>query len=223
MKKIGFTLAEILITLAIAGVVAALAIPSLVTKASRQAEASRLSSIITDLENAFGNVMTDADTDDIFEDGVLTSGNLRKYLNYKRSGSDLPSMGYAYYNPIDKIGGWKSNADKHDTCSTMTAYTLNNNAVVCLCDDISTCSGGDICTTEKRGKRVIIDTNGAGSNNRSGRDVFDFALGTSGKLYPRGSQNYQYLMHSSEAAPDCSSEGKGCAYKLEKNNYKVDY
>ena len=222
MKKSGFTLAEILITLAIVGIVAALVIPALATKASRNTEASKLSSIVADLENAFSDIMTDTDTNDIFADGVLTSDNLREHLNYKTGGL-LTSLGYAYFNPFDKIGGWKSNADKHDTCSAMTAYVLKNNAVICLCDDISTCSGGDICTVEKQGKRVIIDTNGAGSNNRSGRDVFDFALGTSGKLYPRGSQNYQYLMGSSEDAPECPGEGKGCAYRLVKNNYKVDY
>ena len=44
-KKIGFTLAEVLITLAIIGVVAALTIPTLITKMSQRAAEARQKTI----------------------------------------------------------------------------------------------------------------------------------------------------------------------------------
>ena len=57
MKKSGFTLAEVLITLGIVGVVAALTAPALVMSSRNQANAARLSVVVSNLENAFTNAI----------------------------------------------------------------------------------------------------------------------------------------------------------------------
>ena len=57
MKKFGFTLAEVLITLSIIGVVAALTAPGLVLSSRNQANASRLSVVVSNLENAFSTAI----------------------------------------------------------------------------------------------------------------------------------------------------------------------
>ena len=53
MKKSGFTLAEVLITLGIIGVVAALTAPALVLSSRNEANAAKLSVVVSNLENAF--------------------------------------------------------------------------------------------------------------------------------------------------------------------------
>ena len=53
MKKQGFTLAEVLITLGIVGVVAALTAPALVMSSRNEANAARLSTVVSNMENAF--------------------------------------------------------------------------------------------------------------------------------------------------------------------------
>ena len=53
MKKFGFTLAEVLITLGIIGVVAALTAPALVLSSRNEANAAKLSVVVSNLENAF--------------------------------------------------------------------------------------------------------------------------------------------------------------------------
>ena len=49
MKKFGFTLAEVLITLSIVGIVSALTIPNFVANAQNKANAAKLSATITTL------------------------------------------------------------------------------------------------------------------------------------------------------------------------------
>ena len=53
MMKRGFTLAEVLITLGIVGVVAALTAPALVLSSRNEANAAKLSVVVSNLENAF--------------------------------------------------------------------------------------------------------------------------------------------------------------------------
>lgn len=208
MKKTGFTLAEILITLAIVGIVAALAIPSVITKASRQAEASKLSSVVTDLENAFGNIMTDKDADNLFD--VLDDNSLREHLNYTETESITDGT------PFKTIGGGNS-----DVSISGKAYTLKNNAKVII---EASSSDSKNTTLENKYRLIFIDTNSSGTPGRWGRDGFCYLVGDSGKLYPRGGTDYHSIANSTaDACSGSSANGLGCADKLAKNNYKVDY
>ena len=59
MKKKAFTLAEVLVTLGILGVIAALTLPSIMRLNEEAAIGSRLSKVQTSLEEAVGRVMLD--------------------------------------------------------------------------------------------------------------------------------------------------------------------
>ena len=67
MKKTGFTLAEILISIAIIGVVAAISLPTLGTSAKKQANEAKLKVVISDLENAFSTMITSEVTERLQE------------------------------------------------------------------------------------------------------------------------------------------------------------
>ena len=74
MKKFGFTLAEVLITLGIIGVVAALTAPALVTSSRNQAMAARLSVIVSNFENALQNMIVEEGADNIYQTRLGASG-----------------------------------------------------------------------------------------------------------------------------------------------------
>ncbi len=79
MKKYGFTLAEVLIALGIIGVVASLTAPTFVSNIQNSTNASRLSSTVSTLENAFTTMIVKEDVDDIFETTAWrTSQNSRR-------------------------------------------------------------------------------------------------------------------------------------------------
>lgn len=67
MKKFGFTLAEVLITLGIIGVVAALTTPSLVQNSRNEANGAKLAVVVSNLENAFTSAITTEAVDTIFQ------------------------------------------------------------------------------------------------------------------------------------------------------------
>ena len=220
MKKSGFTLAEILITLAIVGIVAALAIPTLVTKATRQAEATKLSVTVKALEEAFGNMITDMSADSLHETGVFTVANLRKQLPITETGSKPSELGYSSDSPYYKLDGTATD----DGINAWNGFVLKNNAIILYTASIDTCSGGTICDTEDKSRDIIIDTNGPVGPNRWGRDVFGFGAGSTGKMYPLGSQDYQDISGQHDTPiSDCPANSWSCAYRLVKNNYRVDY
>ena len=66
MKKLGFTLAEVLITLGIIGVVAALTAPALVMSNRNQANAAKLSVVVSNLENAFTSAIAQEGADNLY-------------------------------------------------------------------------------------------------------------------------------------------------------------
>ena len=74
MKKRGFTLAEVLITLGIVGVVAALTAPSLVLSSRNEANAARLSVVVSNLENAFQNAIVQEGVDNLYKTSLWSNG-----------------------------------------------------------------------------------------------------------------------------------------------------
>ena len=89
MKKFGFTLAEVLITLGIIGVVAALTAPALVMSSRNEANAAKLSVVMSNLENAFTNMLVTEGVDSLFQtrlwqnvnNRAAFAGNLGRYLH----------------------------------------------------------------------------------------------------------------------------------------------
>ena len=72
MKKPGFTLAEVLITLGIIGVVAALTAPALVTSSKNEANAAKLAVVVSNLENAFTTAIAQEGVQDVFHTQMWT-------------------------------------------------------------------------------------------------------------------------------------------------------
>ena len=74
MKKSGFTLAEVLITLGIIGVVAALTAPALVANGRNEANAAKLSVAVSNFENALQNMMIRENVELVSQTKAWTEG-----------------------------------------------------------------------------------------------------------------------------------------------------
>lgn len=187
-KTKAFTLSEVLITLAIIGIVAAMTIPTLINKAQNagletgfKKAYSNLANVSKEAVDELGSPITlDSDKDTWL--GQYTDSDSfypkRDAIMSKYSIVSGPGHGVDMYNYE-----WTKNFDK--TMSTHSDYNNNNSSLWYLLKDGSTmgfypCGGGGFGCM-----RIMLDTNGLKSPNRLGYDTFTFTI-SKGKLVPIG-------------------------------------
>lgn len=183
--KSGFTLAEVLITLAIIGVVAAITIPALVSKYQEVLYKAAYKKAFSDVNNAFQMLLNDGvlnqiTWDNIDDDGNIVSGvstsyrkNFRLLTNYMKvtktcfdGADDTPC-----WQCIDAEQGQGGNADFKGNSSNCPRYV-----------DSFVDSSGRAWSTyafsmgNSNENVFIVDINGHKAPNELGKDRFPFSM-----------------------------------------------
>jgi prepilin-type N-terminal cleavage/methylation domain-containing protein len=230
MKNFGFTLSEVLITLGIVGVIAALSMPSLIANTQNKTNAASLASAVTDIENAIANMMLIEDVIDLSE---INFNNFTKYIRLTNTEVDPCDNFYdcSSNKPIKQIG---NNSGAFTTTELRGYFSLfyltNSGALLAVAPPIDPCEFNDVCLSSNF--KIYIDVNGKKKPNTAGRDFFAFFLGSDGKLYPYGGKEATRLLSSAEYWEDsqnieyaCNDKIKslGCTGRLIENNFTVDY
>ena len=233
MKKRGFTLAEVLITLGIVGVVAALTAPSLVMSSRNEANAARLSVVVSNLENAFNNAIIQEGADNLYgtslwANGAIVAnnanipafvGNLGRYMvlnGFKNS--DTEFIGANVYHPMTNNGGTNNTINivrlpgggqcfaietKNGAVIYIRTYANPGNAALEQARTNAIAAGSSYYTNAAD---VYIDVNGKSAPNTFGRDLFGFQVGENGVLYPQGGRDVGRL--DGQAAGVWDGEGR---------------
>lgn len=206
MKKRGFTLAEVLIAMALVGVIASMTIPTLVSSNRNKSNAIKLSSVVSDIENALTTAIALEAAPDLTETTINTSfKNLTKYL---------------------KI----SETDKDNTYIAKNGALLEYKPKSIIIDETKAVSYG--CSVDGSIGYLDIDVTGDSGPNLAGRDKFNFHIGNDGILYPAGGLNYSVLekgndsllyKNSGDYYCENGSLSIGCTARLIENNYEIDY
>ncbi len=178
MKK-AFTLAEVLITLGIIGIVAALTIPSLISSYQKQQTVNRLKLVYSQLFQ--GIKMSEAQNGFIsdwnfvegagyksFEEYILPFMKNVKVFDMKTNGS----LGVTY---LELSGQPEVGLGMMRDLYQSKIYTLSNGTQLFL----PVKAGG------VGGYQIIVDINGFKAPNQFGKDVFDFVISKRG-LSPAG-------------------------------------
>lgn len=191
--KFGFTLAEVLITLAIIGVVAAITIPSLMNSFKEQAIKSKLKEGFSIISRATNQMAFDNGGNLIgtFSTGVDLKNNYTKYLSVSKScdsgnGKCWPSSVF-YKNGTNS---WASESD-------VPSIILNNGFAIGF-----THVGTEYFNTSCTGKAgfltnsvcyvVYLDINGLKGSKIWGTDIFAFWVLQDGKVIPVGTSQDAY-------------------------------
>lgn len=236
MKKTGFTLAEVLITLGIIGVVAALTAPALVMNSRNEANAARLSVIVSNLENAFSNSIVQENVDSIFDTRMWAAaedqafiGELGRYLNVSGTVIDGNFYQDTPIYPMNNNGAPNKAAAANDlpTAGT-TPVLLKNGGVVHILKAAAPAEEPDEEAAIARGTNYVskaadiyIDVNGTASPNTYGRDIFYFQLSDKGILYPYGGKDVELQSGVADGCP--GTNGLGCTAQLIDDGYKMNY
>ena len=217
MKK-GFTLAEVLITLGIIGVVAAMTLPAVINKVQNKQRSAALKKAYSTLQQAL--VMYQKDYGDKPRPADFPKAGSFKValLPYFAAGKDCgkgteASACYTYYedNTIQKYKNYEGSL-------LFFAGALNDGQFIL--------NDGMMYFFENNGSSnmyIFVDINGMYAKpNQAGRDLFGFQFMDSGKLIPLGAEGtaFKESTHCKHSSSKLGENGVGCTFKaLKGENY----
>ena len=223
MKLKGFTLAEVLITVALLGVVASMTLPALSTNMQKQQAGSALMRAISTLDNANALMLVEHD---IVSFGDTCVGGTAGTTNYVANC-------FIGRHVMDKIGAGSvtdenvsyKQFNSADSEAVPSTYYMTKNGFTYAFD-----------STVVDGKSIVyIDVNGPNKRpNELGKDLFvAYMYSDDGKVYAAGSQsdplsntNSSYSTWNNEHSCDATSvagTGLECAGSIIDNSGRVVY
>ncbi len=204
ISKTAFTLAEVLITLGIIGVVAAMTLPTLLSNYKLKELQTQFQKTYTEL-NELSTLFKIKEGISVSEYASINTTNktMKQLFKYFKSMEMIDS---STFNNKDEEGNVKYSEIE---INSMTGQRLR----VGPCDDSGfymDSSGkilsyvGDAVSNGEDGPVVCIDINGYKKPNRYGFDIFVFYFTTDGYVYPMG-QTHKNNTTKTSCADHCSS------------------
>lgn len=231
MKK-GFTLAEVLITLGIVGVVAVLTIPAVMRNYKNRLYVAQLEKTYAQLSDAILAAMNDEHSDNFYE---TRSGSVQNDA-CKNGGECTSGLGYflnTYFEPDMKNCGkgatlcLPGGQDAYKTISGVIAGTPG---------------GGDYCIQTSRGAAICgffnskntcmslaVDVNGAEGPNIIGRDLFVMGIHSDGAISDyssgcsAGSQGCVASHCNTDSGKNIYEKACGCLTSVMEAGWKMEY
>jgi len=215
MKRLGFTLAEVLITLGIIGVVAAMTIPTLITNYQKRATVAKLKRAYSVIKQAY--LMSYDQVGDPTAEEAKTMGIENYFKTYwapyiKATVCQTPNeCGYGSNTPWVAANSSKVTTVAVSVTERATFYTNDGFLYVVFV------SGGKNDTVSY----IICDINGGKGPNQLGKDVFYFQRISNEK--GNDMQPYGYNKSTENINNECSKNGCGqhCAEKIRRDGWKI--
>lgn len=222
MNKEGFTLAEVLITLGIIGVVAAITLPTLIAKHQKQVFYTQFRKAASQLENALkmyeidngceGNI-SNCFTNENYSIPVFDIKFTNKFSKYFKISNEINENNYNEIckNYDTKLGYATRETLEYNNCrpefdfqGNLTGFITTDGVLYFLASDDGAAGG------------YLMDINGPikGPNTR-GRDVYLFYLRTNKGLVWGGNESKAFEDFHPDGNIECTeNNGDGCAAKL---------
>lgn len=183
----GFTLAEVLIALVIIGIIAAITIPSLITKTKNEETVSKLKKVHSTLAQATNQIIS--------EEGPVTSWNKsvkdiydlyrKKLITAKECNT---KSGCFTQGTIKGLSSYSTNWDSNNSFYKLVLQDGTQISFSSIFDNTCSFSNQNQDGSSDYCYRFYIDVNGAKKPNTFGRDIYQFILKKNG-LYPSGCDN----------------------------------
>ena len=201
-KSKAFTLAEVLVTLAIIGVIAALTIPGLILNFQDQQFKVAWKQSYAILNAATVSALNDYGSfNGLFATRGDMTNKLKQYFSYSKE-CDLPTAGNCWATIVKRKNGANS------TWGDTNGIVLNNGMFLRFLHSAQDCSSVAYFTTGQCGA-YEIDTNGFKAPNVHGKDIFFIHI-LPDRLLPEGMPESA----GSTVAANCATYGLGCGASL---------
>ena len=226
-SKDGFTLSEVLITLGIIGVIAALTIPSIMKDYRNKLYVAQLKKTFVQIEDAMSNAVADEHATDFYE---TTSGSrnaapsddfpegkgpyyfLNKYFKTIKTGcNSIEGDENQCYAPVYKP---MNGADHDMTLFGQYCIQTTNGAAICMVKN-DAAGGNNI--------HIAIDVNGPEDPNIAGRDAFVFSIDHGSTVLRDWSNNPDDCGVEASAFNHIADYSRGCVTKIIDAGWKMNY
>ncbi len=217
MTQKGFTLSEVLITLGIIGVVAAITIPGLITNYRKHVAATTLEKSISTLnqtiklsENENGELET---WDKSLPQEEFIDKYFRPYIKIMQTCNPIKKCGYKSQTPWKNLTGAAAGIYGNPNHRGRTPF-IAMDGILYTFGFIN--DGG--APDSNNDKIIIIDINNSRGPNQFGKDIFFLYRKDEASIYPYGADK-----SSKEIRNDCSKNGQGlyCAAWIRENGWKI--
>ncbi len=216
--RLGFTLAEVLVTLGIIGVVSAMTVPTLMQNYQRKSYVTQLHKFYNELSQALVQYQTDRNALNLREAGFTSSDALRSFFkSYFKVVNDcgeeiepclLPSH---EYKKLSGAGGIGVERTYYLTIASGASMTFSSTLI------------GDCVAS------IYVDVNGTQGPNIAGRDLFAIYVYNDGSIDDTpgtGGVKPDKDMRDTAFTNNCSSDNaywSGCFGKILNDNWEMTY
>ena len=241
MKRVkGFTLAEVLITLGIIGVVAALTAPALVQNAGNAKIGPTLAKVKTTIENANQQILYDNEASKlsaVVDDSISSEIGYMDLLSQYISGSSYNSTpDFSCEDVLDPEPTDYNGGDDH-----LLSFLAGNSwgkfkfspSIDIMVGECAMRTYSSKGSFKGSFTEIVVDINGFTTGpNTQGKDLFAFMVDEGGALIPWGSTTQYWLLsyeywHWDDGTDKCNDStvktGISCAGSIFDNNLKVIY
>lgn len=239
----GFTLAEVLITLSIIGIVASFTIPVLINDYQKTQYVTGFKKAYTEFNQALKQMASDNGCVDdlkctgLFDWGQWDTGTdalgdeLVKYFKIAKNCRRVAGQGCFPAQIVVNYDGSLSNgyADIADDSIATYKFMTVDGMSFGIRNSVTNCQyegGGASSYMNQRCGYIIVDVNGLKGPNYIGRDIFGFYI-TNGKgalLYPYGGiYTGNAWWSSNNQCTDSDKYGYACAGRVMEEGWKMDY
>ena len=193
MKKIfAFTLAEVLVTLAIIGVVSAMTVPTLMQNHQRKTYVTQLHQVYNLFQQAFMQYMNDKNALALNEAGLTSVDEVTNFMQnyFKVVKSCSTTFKDCFYDGTYKnLNGTALQTGSYFNAGGARCFVIASGASICL----------EHVNWHTSYGHITIDTNGKKGPNIAGRDLFFVTFYRDGSIDEDG------------IPPSCRTSGTGCA------------
>ena len=219
MFKKGFTLAEVLVTLGIVGVVAAMTLPSLRSNAQAQSVGPKLAKAMATLELANKALLRSEDVESISEGALLSTYD--NYFNKLSNNMHIVSFNY-------NVEPEQADLSDYASITKENAFLSKEGFVYFITPMDTDYIDMNLPPHKRKIGYVFVDINGLAKPNKGAVDIFHFTMWDDGSLRPVGGNEWDGNSNDVTWRTSCKidkdpSDRAYCTGHIFENNLKVRY
>ena len=216
--KFAFTLAEVLITLGIIGIVAAMTIPTLISNYQKKQTVTKLQKAISIFNQAYKmsfDEVGNPSPQEAFDMGPTRYINTywAPYLKINNICTTYSDCGYDSLTPITLPSGHKDGANIINERTRIGVQTMDGITYIIFTSHWNS-NDNDFTTPSNY---VWVDLNGGEKPNKYGRDLFMLTRVENKGVFP-----YGYDLTNDRVNSKCFGSGYTCAEKIRRAGWEID-